>query len=514
MNYYRHIILILMQILFIPLHAQSIQDLIKGADKGDPEAIGKLGLCYYFGENGVNQDYSKAFRYLTESVNKGSIPSKYLLAMCYEKGNGTPQNTDIAIQLFMEAYEGGIVLAAKSLGTYYLNKGNYQKAKIWFDKCESLNDGYVNWALGNIYYLGLDVQKNFNKSFDYFSKSCSMGYKQAYYNLGLSYFMGQGIEKDENRAVELWKKCAEFDLVPALNKLGMCYSEGKGVNKDIHTAIAYWERAYSLGDLDASYNLAITYYYGDKNIENLNLAIQYWDAGAIKGHKESARKLGLQYLIGEKIPYSISKAIKYLTISADKGDADSQYFLGAVLIKGDSVPQDTIRGLHYMKLAADQSQKNALEYYADWNYVVSDINSAIHYWEKGVAINSTHCMNNLGRCYIEGIGKEVDYSKGFRLFENAYNLEANSLSLSNMADSYYNGYGVPQDYKKASELLKESINFDDSPSSAYFLLSKCYRFGRGVDKNIHEADRLLKIASQKGNSDAIAISSLLLSHVD
>lgn len=510
----KHLFLLIVALMTCTTHAQSIQDLIKGAEKGEPEALGKLGLCYFIGQNGVEQDYTKAFSNLTESAQKGFNPSKLVLGDCYENGKGTSRDKRKAIQLYQEAYDGGILMAAKYLGRLYLNDQDYQKAKIWLEKCQTLNDGYVNWALGNIYYFGLGTNIDYNKAYVSFTKSSTLGYRDAYYSLGLCYSEGNGVNKDDEMAVSLWKKGSELGDKFSLRKLGICYSEGVGVGKDIHLAINYWERAYSLGDMESGYNLGITYFDEKNGVKNIDTAIKYWNAGAIKGHIKSARKLGLQYLIGKECSFSIARAYKYLSISADKGDADSQYFVGAFLIRGDSIPQDTILGLQYMKLAADQSHKKALEYYSDWNYTISNIDTAILYWEKGVKINSTHCMNNLGVCYIEGKGKNVDFKKGFSLFEEAYHIEPNPLSLLNLAECYYNGSGVDQNYEMTYKLLMKSIDFEDAPSSAYFLLSKCYRFGRGVPKNLKEADRLLDIASQKGNNSAIAISSLITSLVE
>lgn len=512
MKYLRILLTLLACIVSFSIYSQSYQELKKSADKGDPEALGKLGACYYWGQNGVEKDYTKAFKLLNEATNRGYMAAKYVLAGCYENGHGTSQNKDKAISLYKESYDFGIGLAAKSLGKLYVNENDYDNARIWFEKCESLNDGYVNWMLGSIYYFGLETDIDYDKSFNYYKESHDTGYINAYYSLGLCYYLGHGIDKDEKEAVNLWKECGNNSA--ALNKLGICYSEGKGVKKDIKTAIDYWERAYALGDLTACYNLGIIYLNGTDVKENIELAKRYFEDGALKGHKESARKLGLQYLIGEKLPYSISLGNKYLTISANAGDGDSQYLVGSFLIQGDSIPQDSIQGLKYMKLAADQFHKEALEYYADWNYSVADINTAIEYWEKGVSVKNVHCMNNLGVCYINGLGKSIDYSKGFRLFEDSYQIKENPLSLVNMAECYYSGHGVSINYETTCSLLEKAMRFEDVSSSAYFLLSKCYRFGRGVHQNIQEADRLLNIASQMGNADAIAISNLIVSQTN
>lgn len=83
---------------------------------GDKEAYGHLGKLYFYGGNGVAQDYNKAVQYFTEA-RKYSDWCSDLLGTCYLKGLGTPVNYAAAKNEF-EIYTGEY-LSAVGLGEIY-----------------------------------------------------------------------------------------------------------------------------------------------------------------------------------------------------------------------------------------------------------------------------------------------------------------------------------------------------------------------------------------------------------
>ena len=75
-----------------------------------------------------------------------------------------------------------------------------------------------------------------------------------------------------------------------------------------------------------------------------------------------------------------------------------------------------------------------------------------------------------------------------------------------LGEMYYHGDGVDKDYGRAVTLLNNGINDN---ANAMYLLSKCYRFGRGVKKDIKKAEELEKRAATYGNEDAKSILELI-----
>lgn len=73
---------------------------------------------------------------------------------------------------------------------------------------------------------------------------------------------------------------------------------------------------------------------------------------------------------------------------------------------------------------------------------------------------------------------------------------------------YYDGIAVPRDYAKAVKYLTKASEYGEDMYKAKALLSKCYRFGRGVTKNVAKANRLVREA-REGSADAIDIDEII-----
>ena len=71
--------------------------------------------------------------------------------------------------------------------------------------------------------------------------------------------------------------------------------------------------------------------------------------------------------------------------------------------------------------------------------------------------------------------------------------------------------GAPDSYEKAVSFFSKAKADNDASLSgaAAFFLSKCYRFGRGVPKDVAKADTLLKEATEKGWNEAKTLDDLL-----
>lgn len=68
----------------------------------------------------------------------------------------------------------------------------------------------------------------------------------------------------------------------------------------------------------------------------------------------------------------------------------------------------------------------------------------------------------LARCYYIGLGTEIDYSKAFGLFTEAYETiqkgDSNNFACSHLAECYTLGHGTKVDLNKAVELYQEEID--------------------------------------------------------
>lgn len=73
-----------------------------------------------------------------------------------------------------------------------------------------------------------------------------------------------------------------------------------------------------------------------------------------------------------------------------------------------------------------------------------------------------HIIIGLAQCYYIGLGTEIDYSKAFGLFTEAYETfqkgDCNNSACSHLAECYTLGHGTKVDLNKAVELYQEEID--------------------------------------------------------
>ena len=109
----------------------------KAADKGNTDAMYKLGDCFYNGW-GVEEDDEEAFKWYRKAADKGNAYAMYKLGQCYYYGRGVENDREEAVKWYRKAAEQGNADAMNELGNcYHLGWGvenNNEEALKWFRK--------------------------------------------------------------------------------------------------------------------------------------------------------------------------------------------------------------------------------------------------------------------------------------------------------------------------------------------------------------------------------------------
>jgi TPR repeat protein len=154
---------------------ESIFDkILRAANEGDVEAMAGMGEAYYFENQFVERNLTKAAEWWEKAANKGQSKAAYNVGIMYEKGEGVPQNKIKSAKYYKIAAEGGHVPA------YLTNGYNH------------------SWGKG--------VIKNDNEAFKWFKKASDEGIATAHYRLAHCYMDGQGVDQNTTKAVELHKQ--------------------------------------------------------------------------------------------------------------------------------------------------------------------------------------------------------------------------------------------------------------------------------------------------------------------
>ena len=85
-----------------------------------------------------------------------------------------------------------------------------------------------------------------------------------------------------------------------------------------------------------------------------------------------------------------------------------------------------------------------------------DMPKAIEYYKMAVEHGHYGAMNNLGVCYKEGDGVELDFDEAFRLFERAAR-GGDEHAYLNLARAYTYGQGTDIDLDKALPWCEKAV---------------------------------------------------------
>ena len=178
-------------------------------------------------------------------------------------------------------------------------KGNFERAKRFFEEASEDGNIVADWYLGHMYRLGRGVQRDEAKAFSYYSRVADA-------------FDGE--ERDKNRLRIM---------------------------------------------LDALVRVADYYRTGSKAAQvkvNLDRSLRIYRLASTYGHPGAQYALGAMSLSGQGVRQSPDQALRWLMTSARKRYAPAEALLGDLYWKGEIVGRDRTRALMWYMLAKETTR--------------------------------------------------------------------------------------------------------------------------------------------------------------
>ena len=230
----------------------------KAAVQNDLDAQYKLGLCYDKGE-GVPQDSKEAVKWYQKAAEHGIVEAQINLGVCYENGIGIKKSIPEAVKWYREAADGRSTEAQYKLGFCYENYGevrNYDKAASWYRRAAERGNPQAQYAIGRFYETGKGVDKNALEAVSWFTKAANQGNPEASVRLGQLYESGaEGVPQDMSVAVNWYRKAANqgYEDAQFLYKLGTIIETG--VRRSISEVLYWYIKAAERGSDEAKTKL-------------------------------------------------------------------------------------------------------------------------------------------------------------------------------------------------------------------------------------------------------------------
>jgi len=241
-----------------------------------------------------------------------------------------------------------------STNNHSQNTHSEQSKKV--DKTANQEDGTAEYNLGEKYYRGKGVPKDYTKAAEWYRKAAEIGNPNAQYKLGRMYqgFGGKGFPTDIAEAFKWYRKAAEQGYVDAQVWLGSMYYDGIGVPQDYAEAAKWCRKGAEQGDANAQLYLGSMYEYGHGVSQDYIVAAEWYRKAAEQGYDTAQFNLGNMYSWGKGVPQDYAKAIKWYRKAAEQGFADAQLNLGNMYYNGKGVPKNYTEAVKWYRKAEEQ----------------------------------------------------------------------------------------------------------------------------------------------------------------
>lgn len=476
-----------------------ISELKEPCRQGIPTAIYELAARFHVGIDGAEKNPSKAFKlyqevlkyqrnacalrcmgeiceqgglgeekqsdcieYYEAASKLGSGHGSTCLGVLYANGEYVVKDIEKAKEYFLLAIQQGYTYAYFDLGICYSDLGQYDKAKMCYEKvAKEEPNAYI--MLGNMYEEGLGVPIDGQKALGMYRLAYKNGLQgKGACRQGQLYYYGKLVEEDDKKAFELFQEALRFGDSSANYYIGTLYCIGiKGyLEPDMDQALKYLSEVPENYAVMAEVAKGKLFFYAGRIKE----AQEVLEKAAAEGSEDA------QEFLKEKIQKESKKntsvdlrqlSAQQLQILHEQGNIDATFFLGICY-----------------KIGRNGVQQNAAK--------------AISLFEE--VIQSKDGRENFGyteiaEIYKYGYGVSVDYSKAFK-YANIAAEGGNITAKLILADMYKNGEGMPRNLEKAFLLFKEAADNSDNIIASREVAEALF-MERGVAQDVPEGCRYL-----------------------
>jgi len=264
---------------------------------------------------------------LKAEAEQGGASAQLALGQAYEKGNGVPQNDELAVKWFRRAADQNNAVAENELGLMYVLGRGVQKDKEeavrWYHEAAKQGNPQAMFNLGASYYNGDGVPENLTTSYAWFLLAQDAGYPEA--------------NEAVNRSAEEGGKEGTSN---ALLRVATMYEKGEDLPQSYQNA-ARWYRRGADTNPEAAMRLAIFLING---VGGLNQ--DYGEALKLCSNLAKGRSGWGEYCVGYLhehglgVPPDLAEAARWYGDAALDGSGKAALTLADMHLNGEGVPID------------------------------------------------------------------------------------------------------------------------------------------------------------------------------
>ncbi|BCS82742.1 Sel1-like repeat-containing protein [Cotonvirus japonicus] len=206
-----------------------------------------------------NKIFHELFPTVKLCAKSGDALAQNNLGFMYEKGIGLEKNSHESIKWYTKSANQGFKYAQNNLGFFYLDNKDYTLAKIYLKKAAFQNDRNAEHKLGQLYFNGIGVKKNYQKAFKWFILSANKNFWAAEHDLAIMYYNGLGVDINLNLAFYWIISSAHKNYTDSQYLLGCIYDNKYFEHYDPKESVKWLTFVANKNNIDAMIKLANHY---------------------------------------------------------------------------------------------------------------------------------------------------------------------------------------------------------------------------------------------------------------
>ena len=314
-------------------------------------------------------------------------------------------------------------------------------------------------------------------------------------------------EEAEKNAKEAEEKAARE--AKALLEEGLNYWYGiNGYSYDMEKAVEAFQKSADGGNSDALYWLGHMALYRI-DADRWETAIDYYNMAVDAGSAKGLNGLGTLYYAGSGVEQDYDKAIELFTRAIDGGCYSAYVNLAELYANGKGVVQDGKKALELCEKALESNDWVAVNaarvrlgelYFYGTTDITVDMDKAKEYFLAAADDEYAEGYREMAAFYDDTLGAaNTDYNEAFKY----YSLAAEHGMTFNLGVCYMNGKGADVDYVYAIQKFRQQENGGREASGCLAAIAVCYLngFGVDVDKDLAREYAEKAIMADTGNSE-------------
>ena len=271
------------------LAADTLEEIRKKAELGDPNAQSHLGAIYLLGIE-APKDLAEAQKWLLKAAEQGDAVAEFSLGDRYVCGDSVPKDIAKAAEWYLRSADRGNGAAQYNMGVMYEHGWGVTQdmpgAVKWYRLTVDKGHFKAKYALGTLLHGGKGAPQDFVSARKLFTEVAfdqpslldldKDTRRDAAFALAVMIDRGEGGPKNDKEATHWFLKAAELGHRRSKVEAARRYSKGIGIDRDMQEALKWYRAAAVEGEVAAAFILANRYHRGEGGIPQDYVEAHKW----------------------------------------------------------------------------------------------------------------------------------------------------------------------------------------------------------------------------------------------